>query len=313
MKFSFSIGVCIAIKALAIGVHAKAPQDLGPVPDLKIGNITTQDGVQLRYTQAGPVTGQSLLFIPGWRQTAAQWNKQIEYFSSAGNRVTTYDMRGHGDSAKPDFGYRLSRFGADLNDVLNSLGLCDVTIIAHSMGSSVTWAFWDQYPEQRYRVARFVIDDQSSVLVQDPTWNQTERDTWSAALFAPAQTYTFAANMSNELVPFVESMFTSSVSQSDLDWVIEQNKKMSDAHAATLLINHAFADWRDVLPRIDIPALILSGDASLNNATAIAWAASQIPGAQKYTFTVAEKGSHLVFWENPERFNQIIQDFVMGQ
>lgn len=85
---------------------------------------------------------------------------------------------------------------------------------------------------------------------------------------------------------------------------------MSDAHAATLLINHAFADWRDVLPRIDIPALVLSGDASLNNATAIAWAATQIPGAQAYTFTVAEKGSHFVFWENPTRFNEIITDFV---
>lgn len=195
MKFSFRLSVGLALKAFAMGALAKVPQDLGPVPDLKIGNITTQDGVQLRYTQAGPLTGQSLLFIPGWRQTAAQWNKQIEYFSNAGYHVTTYDMRGHGDSAKPDFGYRLSRFGSDLNDVLTGLGLCDVSVIAHSMGSSVTWAFWDQYPDQRHRVARFVIDDQSSVLVQDPTWDQAERDTWSAALFTPAQTYTFAANM----------------------------------------------------------------------------------------------------------------------
>ncbi|QGI88724.1 hypothetical protein CEK25_003680 [Fusarium fujikuroi] len=237
------------------------PHELGPVPHLKIGNVTTQDGVELQYIQAGPPSGQQLLFIPGWRQTAAQWNKQIEYFSSAGYRVTTYDMRGHGDSAKPGFGYRLSRFGADLNDVINSLSLCGVSVVAHSMGSSVTWAFWDQYPAQRRRVSRFVIDDQSSVL-------------------------------------------------SDLDWMIKQNRKMSDAHAATLLINHAFMDWRDVLPRIDIPALVLAGDASLNNATGITWAASQIPGAQKYIFTKGEKGSHFAFWENPELFNQVVERFV---
>ncbi|RBA15902.1 hypothetical protein FPRO05_12123 [Fusarium proliferatum] len=286
------------------------PHELGPVPHLKIGNVTTQDGVELRYIQAGPPSGQQLLFIPGWRQTAAQWNKQIEYFSSAGYRVTTYDMRGHGDSAKPDFGYRLSRFGADLNDVINSLSLCGVSIVAHSMGSSVTWAFWDQYPAQRRRVSRFVIDDQSAVLVQDPTWTQAQRNTWSAALFSPAQVYTFSANLTNELVPFIKSMFTSSISQSDLDWMIKQNRKMSDAHAATLLINHAFMDWRDVLPRIDIPALVLAGDASLNNATGIMWAASQIPGAQKYIFTKAEKGSHFAFWENPELFNQVVERFV---
>ncbi|KAH8173256.1 alpha/beta hydrolase fold domain-containing protein [Sarocladium implicatum] len=310
MKIPFLPSLFLLLLQAASIVQAGDSHELGPVPHLKIGNVTTQDGVNLRYIQAGPPTGEHLLFIPGWRQTAAQWNKQIEHFSSAGYRVTTYDMRGHGDSAKPDFGYRLSRFGADLNDVLNSLDLCRVNIIAHSMGSSVTWAFWDQYPEQRKRVSRFVIDDQSTVLVQDPTWTQAQKDTFSAALFLPSQLYTFSANLSNELVPFVKSMFTPSISQSDLDWVIKQNKKMSNAHAATLLINHGTADWRDVLPRIDIPALVLSGAVSLNNATAIAWAASQIPGAKKYTFTKKEKGSHFVFWENPDRFNQVIEDFI---
>ncbi|CCT76212.1 related to non-heme chloroperoxidase [Fusarium fujikuroi] len=251
------------------------PHELGPVPHLKIGNVTTQDGVELQYIQAGPPSGQQLLFIPGWRQTAAQWNKQIEYFSSAGYRVTTYDMRGHGDSAKPGFGYRLSRFGADLNDVINSLSLCGVSVVAHSMGSSVTWAFWDHVGAGSY-------------------------------LDVGAKEYL----VSSLILACASSMFTSSISQSDLDWMIKQNRKMSDAHAATLLINHAFMDWRDVLPRIDIPALVLAGDASLNNATGITWAASQIPGAQKYIFTKGEKGSHFAFWENPELFNQVVERFV---
>lgn len=222
-------------------------------------------------------------------------------------------MRGHGDSAKLDSGYRLSRFGADLNDVINSLSLCGVSIAAHSMDLAVAWAFWDQYPAQRRQVSRFAIDDQSSVLVQDPTWTRAQSNTWSAALFSPAEVCKFSANLTNELVPFIKSMFTSSVSQSDLYWMIKQNRKMSDAHAATLLINHAFMDWRDVLPRIDTPALVLAGDrgdASLNNATGITWAASQIPGAQKYIFTKAENGSHFAIWENLELFNQVVEKFV---
>lgn len=275
-----------------------------------VGTVTTSDGVKLAYIQAGPAAGQKLLFIPGWRQTAAEWRKQIEYFSGAGYQVTAYDHRGHGDSEKPNFGYRLPRLGADLNDVINTLALSNVSIIGHSMGSSVTWALWDQYPEQHSRIHNFVIVDQSSVLVQDPTWTQAQRDTWSAALFTPAQTYTFSANMSNELVPFVTSMFTKEISAEDLDWAIAQNQKMSDENAATLLINHAFMDWRDVLPRINVPTLVLSGDASLNNATGINWAVTQIPGARPYTFTKEERGSHFVFWENPERFNQVVREFV---
>jgi pimeloyl-ACP methyl ester carboxylesterase len=277
---------------------------------LEIGQVKTQDGIKLNYTQAGPPGGQNLLFIPGWRQTAAEWKKQVKYFSESGYRVTTYDMRGHGESEKPDFGYRLSRFGADLNDVLTTLNLQNVSIIAHSMGSSVTWAFWDQYPEQHQRVDHFAIVDQSSVLVRDPTWTKQQADTWSAALFAPEQTYTFAHNITLETPPFVKSLFSPQISEADYKWVLSENKKMSDKHAATLLINHAFADWRDVLPRIDIPSLVISGDISINNASGIAWAASQIPGAKSRTFTAKEKGSHFMFWENPKLFNQVVEDFI---
>ncbi|KXT15944.1 hypothetical protein AC579_1458 [Pseudocercospora musae] len=293
---------------LAILVVAGVTADAGW--KAKVAEVATSDGIRLRYIQSGPSSGQKLLFIPGWRQAAIEWEKQIEYFGSSGYHVTAYDMRGHGDSAKPHFGYRLSRFGADLNDLLNGLDLRNVSIIAHSMGSSVTWAFWDQYPSQTWRIDRFVVADQSTVLVQDPTWTQAQRDTWSAALFKPEQAYTFSANISHELAPLIKSMFTKDISQKELDWVLAQNRKMSDENAATLLINHAFADWRDVLPKINRPTLVLSGAVSLNNATGINWAASQIPGAKAYTFTEEEKGSHFVFWENPMLFNKVVQDFV---
>ncbi|KAK7700969.1 hypothetical protein SLS64_010563 [Diaporthe eres] len=280
------------------------------IPNVQTGLVKTQDGVHLRYTQAGPTDGQNLLFIPGWRQTAAEWKKQVKHFSEAGYRATAYDLRGHGESEKPDFGYRLSRFGADLYDVLTTLDLRNVSIIAHSMGSSVTWAFWDQYPDERERIDRLAIVDQSSVLVVDPTWTKEEAETCSAALFAPAQTYTFAKNIALETPPFVRKMLTSNVTEADYQWILAENQKISDQHAATLLINHAFADWRDVLPRIDIPCLVISGDDSVNDASGIAWAATQIPGAKSRTFTSEEGGSHFMFWENPDLFNSVIEDFV---
>lgn len=280
------------------------------ITTVKTSFVKTQDGVGLNYTQAGPIDGQNLLFIPGWRQTAAEWKKQVKHFSGAGYRVTAYDMRGHGESEKPDFGYRLSRFGADLYDILTTLDLRNVSIIAHSMGSSVTWAFWDQYPDERNRIDRLAIVDQSSVLVADPTWTKEEAETCSAALFTPAQTYIFAKNIALETPPFVRKMFTPNVSEADYEWVLAENNKISDQHAATLLIDHAFADWRDVLPRIDIPCLVISGADSVNDASGIAWAATQIPGAKSRTFTSEEKGSHFMFWENPDLFNSIIEEFV---
>ncbi|KAJ4175557.1 hypothetical protein NW767_015383 [Fusarium falciforme] len=275
----------------------------------RTGLVTTQDGVRLNYTQSGPPLGQKILFIPGWRQTAAEWKKQVAYFSSAGYHVTTYDMRGHGESEKPDFGYRISRFAADLNDLLTQLDLTEVSIVAHSMGSSISWAWWDQHPGARKRISHFIFVDQSSVLTADPHWTE-EQSKQVSALFTPIGVYDLANNVTAATPPFVRSMFTDSISEADFEWVLAENRKVSDKNAATLVIDHAFRDWRDVLPRINKKSLVIAGEVSINAAPGIAWVATQIPGGTAYTFTAAEKGSHFMFWENPDRFNGIVEAFI---
>ncbi|KAK3348878.1 Alpha/Beta hydrolase protein [Lasiosphaeria hispida] len=274
-------------------------------------SLKTGDGIRLQYNQTGPRDGQQLLFITGWRQAASEWRKQVEYFSLAGFRVTTFDMRGHGDSDEPEFGYRISRFAADLNDVLTQLNLKNVTIIGHSMGCSVAWAWWDQYPDvhARKRVAKFVFVDQPAITARDPHWTD-EQAAQLSAILTPGAIYDLAADMATQLAPLVRGMFTPSVSEGDFEWILSQNHKMSDAHSATLLIDHALKDWRDVLPRITVPTLVLAGEVSIFPPAGIEWVATQIPGAQHYTFTAAEKGSHFAFWENPERFNFVVKSFL---
>ncbi|KAK5657200.1 hypothetical protein OQA88_3258 [Cercophora sp. LCS_1] len=271
--------------------------------------IKTSDGIRLQYTQTGPKNGQQLLFITGWRQAAVEWRKQAEYFSSVGFRVTTFDLRGHGDSEEPEFGYRISRFASDLNDVLSQLNLKKVTIIGHSMGCSVAWAWWDQYPESHKRIDKLVFVDQSASMVKDPHWTDAQAAQISA-IFTPDAVYDLANDIGAQLAGLVKGMFTASVSESDIEWVLTQNRKMSDAHSGALLIDHAFKDWRDVLPRIDVPSLVIAGEASIFPPAGIEWVATQIPGAKNYTFTAAEKGSHFMFWENPEKFNSVVEKFV---
>ncbi|KAM7205754.1 Alpha/Beta hydrolase fold [Naviculisporaceae sp. PSN 640] len=273
------------------------------------GTVKTSDGINLLYNQTGPRNGQDILFITGWRQAQVEWRKQTEYFASAGFRVTTYDMRGHGDSEEPEFGYRMSRFAADLNDVLTKLNLRKVTIVGHSMGCSVTWAWWDQYPESRNRASHFVFVDQSAVIVADPTWPAGQAEQLSA-IFSPTAAYELAADMANQLAPLVKSMFTAAVSEADYDWVLAQNRKMTDAHSAALFLDHSSRDWRDVFPRITVPTLVIGGEVSVFPPAGIEWIAGQIPGAEKYIFSAAEKGSHFMFWENPTKFNSLVKDFV---
>jgi pimeloyl-ACP methyl ester carboxylesterase len=278
--------------------------------EIKTGAITTGDGVSLTYNQQGPGDGKQLLFIHGWRQSASQWKKQVAYFAKVGFKVTIYDIRGHGVSAKPNFGYRISRLAADLNDLVVKLDLQDFTIVAHSMGCCVTWAFWDQYPDSRKLIKKLVLVDEPANLVIDPNWPEGKAE-GLAAIFTPDAVFNTAYDMTTATPPLIKSMFSSSISEEDYSWTMEQNWKITDKNAAMLLTDHAFNDWSDVLPRINIPTLVIAGELSILPAAGVEWVASQIPGAKHYTFTAADKGSHFMFWENPLKFNSIVYSFIM--
>jgi non-heme chloroperoxidase len=93
-------------------------------------------------------------------------------------------------------------------------------------------------------------------------------------------------------------------------WVLAQNGKMSDADAATLFLDHSGKDWRDVLPHVDVPALVVAAEASVLPAAGVQWLASQMPQAEAVTFGADEGGSHMLFWQNPDKFNRVVEEFV---
>jgi pimeloyl-ACP methyl ester carboxylesterase len=57
----------------------------------KAGHVTTSDGVRLHYLEAG--AGQPLVLIPGWSQTAAMYQHQLDGLGQY-SRVIALDMRG---------------------------------------------------------------------------------------------------------------------------------------------------------------------------------------------------------------------------
>jgi pimeloyl-ACP methyl ester carboxylesterase len=105
-------------------------------------------------------------------------------------------------------------------------------------------------------------------------------------------------------------MFNKDYSREELAWVIQQNLKMPRPYAARLLYDHATNDWRDVIPRIDVPTLVVGGKASLVGWKSQVWIGNQIPGAQTVIFEAEEGGNHFMFMENPEKFNRIVEEFM---
>jgi non-heme chloroperoxidase len=83
--------------------------------------------------------------------------------------VYALDMRGHGESAKPNYGYRIQRLSEDVHEFLVANNLGGVTLAGHSMGCSVIWGYWDQYGSDR--LSKLILIDQMPMITSNPAWS----------------------------------------------------------------------------------------------------------------------------------------------
>ncbi len=92
-------------------------------------------------------TGTPILFLHFISGNAWVWNGVIPAFTS-GYRVYAIDMRGHGESDQPDFGYEIEAFAMDLLGVLDELRLESVHLVGSSLGCYVAAVFAAIYPSR---------------------------------------------------------------------------------------------------------------------------------------------------------------------
>ncbi|HTF32836.1 MAG TPA: alpha/beta hydrolase [Myxococcota bacterium] len=278
--------------------------------ETEVSTVTTSDGVKLKYMLAG--AGRPLVMIPGWSQTAAQLKYQIAGLGQ-NYRVIAVDMRGHGESEKVNHGYKISRLAKDVHDILHKLNLHDVTLLGHSMGCAVIWCYWDMYGPER--ISKLVLVDLAPFITENPKWSPDEKRDAGAVLDA-AGLYDFynqltgpdAAKATEEF--FADGMVTKAMPADEKSWIIQQNFKLPRRYAADLFYSLATQDWRDVIPRINIPTLVVGGKASFVPWTSQVWISQQIRGSRLEIFEENEGGAHFMFMEAPDKFNRIVSEFV---
>jgi non-heme chloroperoxidase len=89
--------------------------------------------IELYYEDHG--SGPPVVLLAGWPVDSRSWEPQLHPLLQAGHRVITYDRRGFGRSSRPTVGYDFDTLAADLETVLRTLDLRDVTIVGFSLGT----------------------------------------------------------------------------------------------------------------------------------------------------------------------------------
>ncbi|MDQ7823053.1 MAG: alpha/beta hydrolase [Candidatus Eremiobacteraeota bacterium] len=266
-------------------------------------HLRLSTGISLYYEEEGQ--GQPLLLIPGASADHSAWVLQVPEFSR-GFRVITPDMRGTGQSDRPDLkeSYTARLMAEDIKALLDALSVEKAHVIGQSLGSAVAQELAIRHPG---RVASLVLDvtwarsdlrisqicSVLSVLIARESLKAYSDFIYSLA-FSPA----LLSSKPSFLDAFYHSNF------------VENQWKPTDI----ALLGHMAAvtthDAEKRLPSIKAPALVIAGeDDVIIHPTYGKKVAGLIPRAEFHLFK-SPYASHLLHIEMAPLFNRLCLDFL---
>ncbi len=265
--------------------------------------FATEDNCRLYYEVRGE--GQPVVFIHGWSVNRHFFKKQVPAFAEK-YQVVTYDLRGHGDSDRPEKGLYLSRFAQDLHELIEYLGLKNVVLVAWSMGVQIVWDYISQFGCAN--LAKIVLIDMTPKVIADPDedWEYTmypayDRKAGMAFLEDIAVDWDAAAEK------FAPGIFFRGPAQEEIPWVIDMLKRNTVHVMLTMWLAMLQSDYRDVMPKITVPCLLTYGTCrSKRMPHTEEWLHAHIKGSETAVFN----GGHIHFLQDPERFNEVVLQFL---
>lgn len=276
---------------------------------LQRNTFRTSDDAELSYISAG--RGRVIVLIHGWSQSAEQFKYQLPAFAER-YRVVAIDLRGHGESEKVSYGYRISRLSKDIQELIGALQLEKPHLLGHSMGCSVIWSYLDLFGSDE--IDRLILVDQSPLHTSQSHWNNQELEESGATVTCEQLNAAVRALESDEAEEFTRNslaaMVTAAMTNEQFEWMVQCNLRCPRSIAATLLYNQFHMDWRDQIVRIRKPTLIIGGRKSYIPWKSQVWINQSIPSSELEIFEEAEGGGHFMFIENPEKFNRRVLQFL---
>jgi non-heme chloroperoxidase len=203
--------------------------------------------------------GRPVVLIHGWPLNGESWAPQVPALTEAGYRVVRYDRRGFGRSDQPMTGYGYNTLADDLDGVLTELDLRDVTLVGFSMGGGEVARYITRHGEDRLHSVVFAAAVTPYMLQGDgnPDGPLTKQQ---------------AAEMTRDLTKdqdafydqFTTQFFSVNgelkVSEQERRNAIAQAEQADKKAALACMTSFGTTDFRDDLPNVTVPTLVLHGD-----------------------------------------------------
>ncbi len=275
------------------------------MPQVTVGQENSAD-IEIHYEDHG--AGQPVVLIHGYPLSGRAWDKQVPALLEAGYRVITYDRRGFGQSSQPATGYDYDTFAADLSTLLEHLDLREAVLVGHSMGTGEVTRYLCSYGSAR--VAKGVlVSPIPPFLLQTPDNPDGVPQSLFDGFVQAAQADT-PAWMKGFLDNFYNADTLRGVLVSDQAWQASWNLAVrASATAAVACIATWATDFRADLPKIDVPVLVLHGDA--DQVLPLDKTGQRLPGLiSDMQLAVIEGGPHAIPWTHAGQVNTALLGFL---
>jgi non-heme chloroperoxidase len=275
------------------------------MPFVKVGTENSA-GIEIYYKDHG--TGQPVVLIHGYPLSGRGWDQQVPALLDAGYRVITYDRRGFGQSSQPAAGYDYDTFAADLSVLLEHLNLHDAVLAGHSMGTGEVIRYLGRYGSARVAKGVLVAPIPPYLLQAGDNPDGVPQALFDG--FAAAARADTPAWMKGFLDNFYNFDTLRGTLVSDQAFQASWNLAVTaSAAAAVACIGTWATDFRDDLPKIDVPILVIHGDA--DQVLPLDKTASRLPGLIKdVRLVVVEGGPHAIPWTHADQVNTALLDFI---
>ena len=275
------------------------------MPYIPVGKENS-GSIDLYYEDHG--AGKPVVLIHGYPLSGASWEKQVPVLLDAGHRVITYDRRGFGKSSQPTTGYNCDTFAEDLHKLVTRLGLRDFALVGFSMGGGEVARYLGKYGSKGVSRA-VIISGVPPFLLKTPDNPEgvdgSVFEGIKKAIVADRYAFftDFFKNFYNTDLLLGKRVSEQAVQAS---WNIGAG---ASAAASLACVPTWHEDFRNDLSRVDVPTLVIHGDADriLPIAASGLRTAKLIKGAR---LLVVKDGPHCITWTHAEQVNGALLEFL---
>jgi pimeloyl-ACP methyl ester carboxylesterase len=250
------------------------------------------DGVKVSFTQMGK--GEpAIIFVHGWANRASIWDETMSHFSGKYKTISV-DLFGSDESYNNRNDWSMAQFGEDVAAVIKKLKLNHVVLVGFSMGSAVIAETAKLLPEKITGLV--LVDDLQDVEMK----------------YAP------------EMVAAIDSFMMDLVTAPTNEKLVnggfyKKNQEKSFQRVETMLKGSSRTGWRRSLQgyfkwinedciesfkQIKAPVTAINSDMEPTKVETFRKC------APSFQAKIIPDVGHLVFWDNPEEFNRLLEESI---